>query len=254
MSEPYVIVHRSYDPIVIEHLGEILREAGIAARVLGTRSAALIGVGSTITELHIGVPERQAGDATEFLEAYFADEGAELLARDGLLDDDDDDDEIDAGPQPLKPIIAGVAVVLTFGVGHLYARRPVTALLLAAGQLATFAVFTQFSFTGAAIAWGGAYGTIILYDLVGAQVAVRSFNRGVRRSRAYQLVAGAAALALAGTVAFTLGTNAPDWEPRHLLRGGYGDAPVRDRFDYKRYGDDYDPWIDPFSAPVPRGL
>lgn len=253
VSESYVIVHRSYDPIVIEHLGEMLREAGIAARVLGTRSASLIGVGSVITELHIGVPESQAGEATEFLEDYFAGEGAALLADAGLLDPDDDgevDDRAGDRDRPLRPIFAGVAVVLTFGIGHLYARRPVTAVMLAAGQLATFVVFTQFSFDSAAIAWGGAYGTVIIYDLVGAQLAVRAYNRGVRRGVGAQLGAGVLALGLAAAVAFTAGTKVPQWQPRHLFDAGY-DEPVR-RLDYRQHGDDYDPWIDPFSAPVPR--
>ena len=254
MGEPFVIVHRSYDPLVIDHLGEILREAGIAARVLGTREAALIGMGSSIAELHISVPESQAGEATEFLESYFGDDGAELLARAGLLDDEEDEenDDEDERSETLRPIFAGVAVVLTFGVGHLYARRPVTALFLAVGQLATFVVFTQFSFEGAAIAWGGAYITVILFDLVGAQIAVRAFNRGLRSSRLTQALTGAGALALAAGIAFTLGTKAPDWEPRNLWNGEYGDGPVRERFDHKNYGDDYDPWIDPFSAPIPR--
>jgi hypothetical protein len=125
-----------------------------------------------------------------------------------------------------------------------------TALLIAAGQLATFGVLSRFSFEGAAFAWGGAYGTVILYDLIGAQLAVRSFNRGVRRSRAFQIGSGLLAIATAGSVAFVLGTRAPDWEPRHLLPGN--GEPIENQYDIKRYGDDYDPWIDPFSAPVPR--
>ena len=251
MSERYVIVHRSYDPIVIEHLGEILREAGIAARVLGTRSAALIGVGSVITELHIAVPESQAGEATDFLESYFEGEGAELLADAGLLDGEDDEEpEAEQPERPLRPIFAGVAVVLTFGIGHLYARRPVTAIILAAGQLATFVVFSRFPFEAAAIAWGGAYGTIILFDLVGAQLAVRAYNRGDRRGVGAQLGAGALAVGLASAVAFTLGTKAPDWERRFLIDRGVSDP--SEQVDHLDYGDQYDPWIDPFSAPVPQ--
>lgn len=261
MSERYVIVHRSYDPIVIEHLGEMLREAGIAARVLGTRSAALIGVGSVIAELHIGVPESQAGDATEFLESYFEGDGAALLADAGLVvdDDEDDEDEVDSGDdrelpaRPLRPIFAGVAVVLTFGIGHVYARRPATAIMLAAGQLASFAVFSQLPFDSAAIAWGGAYVTIIAFDLVGSQLAVRAYNRGFRRGVAAQIGAGALALGLATGVASVLVETDPERRERdrpELFDRGYRDQPSH--FDNKHYGDDYDPWIDPFSAPVPR--
>ena len=67
MAEKFVIVHRSYDPILIEHLGEMLREAGVVAKVIGTRDSALIGVGPSINELHLSVPIPQAGEATDFL-------------------------------------------------------------------------------------------------------------------------------------------------------------------------------------------
>ena len=88
MSESYVIVHRSFDPIQADHLGDILRDAGIAARVLGTRSAALVGVGQNIMQVHIEVPASQAGQATDVLEAYFEQDGELLLEQAGAFDED----------------------------------------------------------------------------------------------------------------------------------------------------------------------
>lgn len=257
MSERYVIVHRSYDPIVIEHLGEILRDAGIAARVLGTRSAALIGVGSSITELHIGVPEDQAGEATEFLEDYFETDGAELLAREGLLDgyDDDeneDDDEL-ADQPPLRPLLAGVAVVLTFGVGHLYARRRITGLVLAAGQIGIFAVLFSSHRWPEAVGWYSGFGVVVLYDLLGSQVAVRATNRGRRRGALAQAFSGLAAVGLAVAAATFISERAQDWRPRSLLPAAtdYGDgAPYRSVEDLQRRHD-YDPWLDPYTPPAP---
>lgn len=252
MSERYVIVHRSYDPIVIEHLGEILREAGIAARVLGTRSAALIGVGSTITELHIGVPEPQAAEATEFLEAYFAEEGAELLAREGLLDDDDEDEELEeeGAGRPLRPMLAAVSVVLTFGVGHLYARRTLTAGILAAGQLGVFALLFASNRWMELVGWYCGFGALVLYDLVGSQIAVRAHNRGERRGLLAQALSGLAALSLVAGVATFVADKAPDWRPRLLLPGAADDAPARS-IDSQRHRHQYDPWIDPYSPPAP---
>ena len=271
MSERYVIVHRSYDPIVIEHLGEMLREAGVAARVLGTRTAALIGVGSSITELHIEVPEIQAAEATEFLESYFAEEGAELLAAAGLLDGDDDadeddeDDEDDEGDDEradgddarrLRPILAGASVVLTFGVGHVYARRPVTALILAAGQLGVIAILMMTRRWEQVLGWYSAFGVIVLYDLVGSQIAVRAHNRGVRRGALAQVISGAAALGLVAAVASFVADRAHEWRPRDLLpmaaRGDFEPASATDRLrEMTGDGRAYDPWLDPYSLPVP---
>lgn len=76
MTEKYVIIHRTSDPFQADILGDLLRENGIAARVLGTRHGAAIGVGQSILQQHIEVPQSQAGEATDFLESFFAHEGA----------------------------------------------------------------------------------------------------------------------------------------------------------------------------------
>ncbi len=203
MSERFVIVHRSYDPIQADLLGDLLRDAGVAARVTGTRSGAAIGVGQNILEVHIAVPEDQAGEATDFLEAYFAggDEASgdadPLLAGVDNDDDDADDDEAEsaAAERPLRPLFAAGSAFITFGVGHLYARRPWTAAWLAAGQLV--AIY----FLAAGQRWDdwtiGAtlLITCIAVDLVGSIVAVRAHNAGVRRSGLFQ---GGLGLAYAG--------------------------------------------------------
>lgn len=94
MSEKLVTVHRSSDPIQVDMLGALLRANGIAARVLGTRHGAAIGVSQHILELHIEVPQSQAGEATDFLEAFFGGDGAALLAEHAGMDAEDD-----AGPE-----------------------------------------------------------------------------------------------------------------------------------------------------------
>ncbi|MCG8417734.1 MAG: hypothetical protein MJE77_07290 [Proteobacteria bacterium] len=95
--ERYVIVHRSYDPLQTDMLGDILRENGISARVLGTRHGAGIGAAQNILQVHIEVPQSQAGQATDFLEAFFEGDGEGLLREHaGLeLSDDRDDDQDD---------------------------------------------------------------------------------------------------------------------------------------------------------------
>jgi hypothetical protein len=202
MSDSYVVVHRSYDPIQAELLGDLLRDAGVNARVTGTRSGALIGVAQNILEVQIAVPATEAGQATDFLEAYFSQEGvsedevpgmdAEGADPDGT--DGDPGDGADGEPAggdgerrgPVRPLLAAGSAFLTFGVGHLYARRPGTAFALFVGQL----VAMGFLFAGAGWkAWTTgmtALGVIVACDVVGSIVAARAHGRGIRRSRAWQ--------------------------------------------------------------------
>lgn len=239
MTETYVIVHRSYDPVQADMLGDLLRENGIAARVLGTRHGAVIGVGQNILQMHIEVPQSQAGEATDFLEAFFEGRGDELLRDEAGLEvpwdsEDEDADDRDAGADepgtaaatgPRRPLFAaGLALVLgVVGGGHWYARRPWTASLLAAGQLA--ALVNIASPRWESVATGLVmFATILAIDLLGGQLSVRAHNRGVRASPLRQLMTGACFLALAGAVGSVAGPRIPepDWEQRsqvHVPRG-----------------------------------
>jgi hypothetical protein len=237
MSENYVIVCRTYDAIQADMLGDLLRENGIAARVLGTRHGALIGVGQNILQLHIEVPRSQAGEATDFLEAFFQGDGADLLREavgtDDADDDDDDDDDDDgdeddgdeeaaepdlAAPaddarKALRPLFAaGLALLASaIGGGHLYGRRFHTACLIAAGNV--MALASVISLEWRAVATGLAmYVTLLAFDLAGSQVAVRAYNRGVRASPLRQLITGALFLAMAGAIGGLVGPRIPEPE------------------------------------------
>jgi hypothetical protein len=214
MGERYVIVHRSHDPIQTEHLGHILRDAGIAARVIGTRAAALVGVSQNIMPVHLEVPESQAGTATDFLEAYFTGTGQILLEDGDELAEEDAASEQDAAHdhQPLRPLFAAGLAFFLFGFGHAYARRPWTALALACGQawgVRAFATSTRWAelVTGVVVC-----ATVLLADLVGSQFAVRVHNRGIRRSAASQLGIGAALVAVAIALGAIVGPRIPQPE------------------------------------------
>ncbi len=203
MSERFVIVHRTYDSLQADLLGDLLRDAGVNARVTGTRSGALIGVAQNILEVHIAVPESQAGAATDFLEAYLSAEpvpvnegeaGAEMEVEGGLGDDGDGDgdgDDLRADrPVELRPLLAAGSAFLTFGVGHLYARRPITAAALLVGQVvAMLLLFTGegwYDWTIGLTMLGG----IVACDVVGAVIASREQQRGVRRGKRWQAALG----------------------------------------------------------------
>jgi hypothetical protein len=219
MSENYVIVCRTYDAVQADMLGDLLRENGIAARVLGTRHGALIGVGQNILQMHIEVPQSQAGEATDFLEAFFQGEGAELLHEaTGFEGDEEPAEPGVAAPaggarKALRPLFAaGLALMASaIGGGHLYGRRPFTALLIAAGHV--MALASIISLEWKAVATGLAmYLTLLALDLAGSQVAVRAYNRGVSVSPLRQLVTGAIFLALAGAAGGLVGPRIPEPE------------------------------------------
>ena len=207
MAEKRVTVYRTSDPIQADMLGALLRENGIAACVLGTRHGAGIGVGQHILDLHIEVPHAQAGVATDFLEAFFESDGSALLAEHaGFTQEPDDVDGGDGQPaQPraaavpgTQPLSAGLAALALLGGSHFYARRPVTAVLLAAGQVAALA----FAFVACAAPVHGAVvvAALLGLDFLGGQVAVRARRRGVRASAVRQLATGTVFVAVAAVL------------------------------------------------------
>lgn len=216
VSDRHVIVHRSFDPIQIEHLAEILRDAGIAARVQGNASAALIGVGGNTLEAVLAVPEGQAGEATDFLEAYFAqDVEAEAGDVEGGSDhdeddDEDDDEEVAPGEVALSSLLAaGCSLIL--GCGHVYARSYVTGVMLFAAQF--WAAWLAVSWEWTSVATGVLFLVLIkIADLVGGLVAVSAHNRGARRSMPLQLAIGAVIIAAALGLATLLGKMVPEPE------------------------------------------
>lgn len=224
MSEKRVIVYRTSDPIQADMLGALLRENGIAACVLGTRHAAAIGVGQHILDLYIEVPYSQAGTAADFLEAFFESDGSALLAEhagfapesddpdddDGPDDSDDADDPDDsddaaragsrvAAMPGTQPLAAGLAVLALLGGSHFYARRPITALMLAAGQVAAI-VFAFVASAAPPVHGAVVVAALLGLDFLGGQLAVRARRRGVRTSAVRQLATGTAFVAVAAVL------------------------------------------------------
>jgi hypothetical protein len=219
MSEKYVIVHRTYDPIQADIIGQILRENEIAARVLGTRHGAVIGVAQNILQQHIEVPASQAGEATDFLEAFFEGDGAELLAD----QDFDDDEALEAAeeqvardPDIRRPLLAGGSVALLFAGSHFYSRRTWTALVIVVGQ--AIAVYNIMHDQWSAVVAGVTmFSALLLLDFIGGQFAVRAYNRGARPSPFRQLITGAAFVAAAGTLGAVVGprVDQPEADKQH---------------------------------------
>jgi hypothetical protein len=76
MSERYVTVYRSTDPVEAEILEDLMYQEGLTARLLGTRNAALLGAGQLIFEQRIEVPEEQVEVAQRFVEDFMSSRGS----------------------------------------------------------------------------------------------------------------------------------------------------------------------------------
>jgi hypothetical protein len=209
-----VIVHRSFDPVQAELLGEILRDAGIAARVVGTRSGAHIGVGQAILHVHIEVPADQASQAVEAIESFLTVDGEALLRAEGALDDEPE--EPAPATTPRRPLFAaGAALILPFGGGHWYAGRRITAAIVFVAQAAAAAIALDGVSRGdwRALMFGiVAMPVLAVLDALGAAWAVARSPGPARLAR--QVIHGlrlvVIGIAVGAVVAATLPEKRPD--------------------------------------------
>jgi hypothetical protein len=87
-TERFVVVYRAYDPVQAEMMCGVLGDAGLNARLIGTRSAASIGAGPSIADLKVEVPASHEARATEILASILDTDGRALLRDAGMLVDE----------------------------------------------------------------------------------------------------------------------------------------------------------------------
>lgn len=177
-----VTVYATTDRIEAHALRAMLESAGVDAELVGVVDAARIGVGETALPVRIEVPAEDEARARELLSTPPPPPAEPAEDR----------------PRLKRPIIAlGVPVVWP-GLGHVYAGRPYSGLLLGLGALGSIIV------AGGRSGLGAAYVFLLLADAVFARRAVQAHNAGRRQGVGGQLVAGAAlvvaSLGLAGSV------------------------------------------------------
>ncbi len=201
-EDAFVEVARPTSALEGEMAVDFLRQQGIVARLLGTRDAALIGVGPQIVALRLEAPASRAREARGLLAA---------LARGELVDEEGapesvegdrapahptaDDHHDEGGERPRQAVLAIGSVMLFFGGSHLYAQRPWTAAVLAATQLG--ALLQRGDAWPASEIASATMATVLALDLVFGLVAVRAWNRGVRRTIARQVIDGLVLAAVA---------------------------------------------------------
>jgi len=178
----FVTVIRPLDSTEGEMMIQVLRDHDIESRLVGTRNAALIGVGPQLTPLRIEVPTTQVAAARALL--------AELRPPPS---------EHDVPlPRPRRAILAVGCVLLFFGGSHMYARRPWTAAVLAITQLS--ALLLGGSWPHGEVKVASIASVLVLDAMMGARAA-NAHNRGERPSPLRQALAGLAWAAAAATIA-----------------------------------------------------
>ena len=200
-DDGYVTVVRTADPSHGELVAELLRREGIEARFHQVRST-LIGMAGNLIEMTVDVPLGSEARAREVLADLEYVGAAESADEDGRQAEQDGRD--DAGG-PLRsrrhPLLAaGFALLLPAGGGHLYARRPRTALILAVGVAGVVACLVAALIARKPLVSEIALAiwiAIVMCDALGGVRAARAESRGEARSHAAQTSTGVALLGAA---------------------------------------------------------
>ena len=213
-----VTIRTLHDPVQAEMLRELLERAGIHAAVPGALHRGLLGpLGAYIT-IPLQVPARDAGRARTILAELHPPEtrwevidehGRRAAAQTlGLPEHPGEADEGDyAGPVPrIKRIAAFLALGVTLGCGHFYARAMAAGGLLLAAELSVIALGypdgTLWTFL--------AIPFLMAVDLLGSARAVDRYNLGSPLSPAEQILRTAPlAAAAVFWAALTTGAGLP---------------------------------------------
>lgn len=223
----YVTVHRSHDPVLADMLGDLLRQEGLDAHVVGGHASAIFGAAHSFLQTRIDVPEADAARAVELIAALVAQQEQDVAAADA-------DDAADtprrrpilsqeALPPPRLSAMRAIGIApLIPGGGHFVARRGLVGGAVLIAQLVAVALMVagdaRESVAGAITAVG-----LLLFDVVGGALAVRAFNRGGRASHARQMTTAVLALFGLGAAGAVLAPAVMRLRPPHRVDGRAGD-------------------------------
>jgi Putative prokaryotic signal transducing protein len=213
----YVTVHRTYDPLLAEMLGDLLRQEGIDARVLGSQASAIFGAAQSFLQTRIDVPEADAARAQEVIVAVQTEEDEPerpVLAP-----------EVEAPPRLSAVRALGIAPLIPGG-GHFVARRAFVGGAVLLAQLVAIAAMVagdaRQATAGAITAVG-----LLLFDVIGGALAVRAFNRGARVSHVRQMLTALLALFGLGAAGAVLAPAVMRLKPAHRAADEFDDHAIR---------------------------
>lgn len=198
-----VIVTRVRDPVRADLIRTLLESEGIWVTVPGSAHRGMLGIEGAFLELPVLVRRYDRARAEELIAAMETHDG--LVSGGGDDGDDEDSAEEDArrdaapdvgasSPRPsdgrampyraplekrtapsprLKRVSGFVAIAITFGAGHWYARETTSGLLITLAQIAAiWAAMTLHPWAIVAVI------ALVAYDFVGSMRAANRFNAG----------------------------------------------------------------------------
>jgi len=223
-DDGYKTILRTTDPTQGELVAEMLRREGIDARFHQVRGT-LIGIAGNLIEMTVDVPAEKEARARELLadlEYVGASEALEAQAAGGSALDTAGakparakDERADAeGPLHSRrhPLFAAAFALFLPGGGHLYARRPWTALIFAVGIVGCFAALVAARDTSVAQLVVPVLICIVSSDAIDGVGAARAEARGQHPARRRQLSRGFVLLAIA--IAMGIGARLVAMAPR----------------------------------------
>jgi hypothetical protein len=210
-----VTVHRSHDPVLAEMIGDLLRQEGLDAHVVGSHASAIFGAAQSFLQTRIDVPEGDAARAVELIRALVEVPEEDVPAPERIL-------APEAQPPPRLSAMRAIGIApLIPGGGHFVARRALVGGAVLIAQLVAIALMVagdaRESVAGAITAVG-----LLLFDTIGGALAVRRFNRGGRASHARQMATAVLALFGLGAAGAVLAPAVMRLRPAHRADGGVG--------------------------------
>jgi len=201
MADRHVLLRESTDSMELEYLADLLRQEGIEGFVEGVESPQLVGVAGHVVPLRLMVPEEKLAAAREALAA--GEQAADERAPEGPgeLPEITPEDSVEGLRDRRNVFLAGGAAFVCPTGGHLYARRRLTALVLALGWLAVLAGL--FLLDDRSNLLPVALFFLLAVDSAGGMLAARAHNAGRRRGPGGQLALGLVLLGVAGLGMFS---------------------------------------------------
>jgi len=213
MGERYTTIYRTHDPVEAEMVEDVLAQNELHPHLIGTRSAALIGVSQQILALRIEVPEQEAQEARALIEALLGEPQEQDLVEDAATPTEAADDPLPPVARRKSRVIAAGVVSVLPGAAHFYVGRPWTAALLV--LLAVTGMVMMIAIEGAVAGATLLVGEICV-DLIGGQLGIEAARAGQRSPRYRQLLAGVAAFAAVALIAWQLELAEPSRGPAPL--------------------------------------
>lgn len=172
-ADDWVEVRRFADPIGAEMIRDFLADHDVRVAIRGNPQATRMTWSQTSDVIRIVVARPDLEKAKEALEAMTAGEQHPFRGPTPPREEEEEE-RVEAFVKPRSALAAAaLALIVPIGAGHFYARHGAAGTILCAGMVGAILA----TFLSGEPAFFGAWGLLVLVDILGALFAVRRFNR-----------------------------------------------------------------------------